>query len=244
MGPFLIGFGAGAFGALLGLGGGVLIVPALTGILRLSQHDAHGTSLVAVALTAVVGSLTYAAGGSVDWVAAVLLAATAMLAARLGARATRRLQARTLRRVFGAFLLGVAFLLPFKHQLPHVRAGGAGMLSWVILLLAGGLAGFLSGLLGVGGGTVMVPALVLGDGLDQHLAQGTSLAAMVLPSLIGAYTHWTLGHVRRKVVPGLLAGVLLGAYLGGRLALGIPEFLLRTLFAVILVWMALRYLRA
>jgi len=241
--PFVIGLLAGAFGALLGLGGGVLIVPMLVAILKLSQHEAHGTSLVAVSLTAIVGAIAYALGGSVDWTAAFLLAVTAVLFARLGARFTRRLKGRSLRKIFGVFLLITALLLPFKQHLPHVRAGGAGALSWVILLLAGGLAGFLSGLLGVGGGTVMVPALVLGGGLDQHLAQGTSLAAMVLPSLIGAYTHWSLGHVRRDVVPGLLLGVLIGAFLGGRVALGIPEETLRTLFAVILVWTGLRYLR-
>jgi len=240
---FFAGLFAGAFGALLGLGGGVLLVPLLAGPLGLSQHEAHGTSLVAVSLTAVVGSLAYALGGAVDWKAAAWLAATAMVAARYGARATRRLSRRALRRIFGLFLLVFALLLPFKHRLPHVRAGGAGALSWAILLFAGGLAGFLSGLLGVGGGTVMVPALVLGGGLDQHLAQGTSLAAMVVPSLVGAYTHWTLGHVRRDVVPGLLLGVAVGAFLGGQVALGIPEATLRTLFAVILVWMGLRYLR-
>jgi len=239
----LIGFLAGSFGALLGLGGGVLIVPMLAGILGLSQHQAHGTSLVAVSLTAVVGSLTYALGGAVDWYAALLLAATAMAAARFGARLTSRIDGRSLRRIFGAFLLLVAMLLPFKHQLPHVRAGGAGLLSGVILLLAGGLAGFLSGLLGVGGGTVMVPALVLGGGLDQHLAQGTSLAAMVLPSLVGAYTHYRLGQVRTEVLPGLLLGVVLGAFVGGRVAISIPELALRWLFAVILVLMGVRYLR-
>ncbi len=241
--PFLIGFAAGGFGALLGLGGGVIIVPALTAFLKLPQHQAHGTSLVAVSLTAVVGSLSYALGGSVKWPAALLLTVTAMGAARLGAGYTRRLDARALRRFFGVFLLVVAMVLPFKHQLPHVRAGGAGALTWVLLLLAGGLAGFLSGLLGVGGGTVMVPSLVLGAGLDQHLAQGTSLAAMVLPSLIGAYTHFSLGHVRREVVPGLLLGVITGAFLGGRVALALPELGLRLLFAGILVWMGVRYLR-
>jgi len=229
---------------LLGLGGGVLIVPLLVSVLKLSQHEAHGTSLVAVSLTAVVGSITYALGGAVDLTAAFLLAVTAILAARAGAKFTQKLKAATLRKIFGVFLLITALLLPFKHQLPHVQAGGAGVFTWIILLFSGALAGFLSGLLGVGGGTVMVPALVLGAGLDQHTAQGTSLAAMVLPSLMGAYTHWSLGHVRRDVVPGLLAGVILGAYLGGRIALGIPEHILRALFAVILLWTAMRYLRS
>ena len=89
----------------------------------------------------------------------------------------------------------------------------------------------------------MVPVLVLGAGLSQHLAQGTSLAAMVFPSLVGAYTHWRLGHVRSELLLPLLFGVFLGAFLGGKVALGLPEAGLRLLFAVILLLMSLRYLR-
>ena len=240
---FAIGFLAGGFGALVGLGGGVIMVPLLVGWARLDQHRAHGTSLMAVAGTAIVGGLSYALGGSVDYTAAALLTATAMMTARLGARYTRQLDARSLRRIFGSFLILTAFLLPFKKQLPHVVAGGAGALSWIVLLGAGGLAGFLSGLLGIGGGTVMVPALVLGAGEPQQLAQGTALMAMILPSIIGAYTHGRMGHLDRRIAPGLLLGIVSGAFLGGQLALGIPEGILRWIFAVVLLWTGLRYLR-
>ncbi len=240
---FLIGFLAGSFGALVGLGGGVIMVPLLVGWARLEQHRAHGTSLMAVAGTALVGGASYAVGGSVDYLAAALLTGAAILTARFGARFTRRLNAQSLRRIFGIFLVLTAFLLPFKQQLPHVAKGGAGALSWFVLLGAGGLAGFLSGLLGIGGGTVMVPALVLGAGVPQQLAQGTALVAMILPSLIGAYTHWRMGHVDRRIAPGLLGGIVLGAFLGGQMALGMSEGILRWIFAVVLLWTGLRYLR-
>jgi len=239
---FFIGLIAGSFGALVGLGGGVIMVPLLVGWARLDQHRAHGTSLLAVAGTALVGGTSYALGGRVDYFAALLLTVTAMATARFGARYTRRLKARSLRRVFGGFLVLTALILPFKHQLPHVAAGGAGMLSGLLLLAAGGLAGFLSGLLGIGGGTVMVPALVLGGGLPQQLAQGTALAAMILPSLIGAFTHARMGQVDRETAPRLLAGIFLGAYTGGKMALGLPEGILRWIFAIVLLWTGLRYL--
>ena len=122
MRAFLIGLVAGGFGSLLGLGGGVLIVPALTGWLGLRQHQAHGTSAVAVAATAVVGAFTYASGGYVDYKAALLLTLGAVFAARAGARFSKKLSAKELRRAFGAFLLLVSLLLPFKDHLPHVRS--------------------------------------------------------------------------------------------------------------------------
>jgi len=241
---FWIGLIAGSFGAMVGLGGGVIMVPLLVGWARLGQHKAHGTSLFAVAGTATVGVISYAAGGRVDFVAAGLLSITAILAARYGAAYTKRLNAKKLKQIFAYFLIITALILPFKGQLPHVADGGAGALSWAILLIAGALAGFLSGLLGIGGGSVMVPALVLGAGLPQQLAQGTALAAMILPSFIGAFTHWKLGHVDRQIAPGLLLGIVIGAYTGGQFALSIPEGILRWIFAVVLLWTGVRYLRS
>ena len=241
---FWIGLIAGGFGAMVGLGGGVIMVPLLVGWARLDQHRAHGTSLFAVAGTATVGVVSYAVGGQVDFVAAGLLTITAMLAARYGAAYTKRLNATRLKQIFAYFLILTALILPFKSHLPHVASGGAGATSWVILLIAGALAGYLSGLLGIGGGSVMVPALVLGAGLPQQLAQGTALAAMVLPSIIGAYTHWRLGHVDRKIAPPLLLGIVIGAFFGGQFALSISEGILRWIFAVVLVWTGVRYLRS
>ena len=89
----------------------------------------------------------------------------------------------------------------------------------------------------------MVPGLVLGAGVPQQTAQGTALVAMVLPSVLGAYTHWRMDHIDRGVAPGLMAGIVLGAFLGARLALGIPEGILRWVFAAVLLWTGLRYLR-
>jgi uncharacterized membrane protein YfcA len=66
---------------------------------------------------------------------------------------------------------------------------------------------------------------------------------MILPSLIGAFTHWRMGHVDRPTAPGLLAGIVLGAFLGGQAALAVPEGILRWIFAAVLLWTGLRYLR-
>jgi uncharacterized membrane protein YfcA len=240
---FLIGLVAGVFGGLVGLGGGVVMIPLMVGVLKLRQHEAHGTSLVAVAFTGLMGAFTYALEGSVDVGASLLLAATAILTSRYGAAYAHRLSERALKRAFGWFLILVSGLLLLKPYLPALGllATGAGRV--LTLLLIGGFTGFLSGMMGVGGGTIMVPAMVLLLGMGQHTAQGSSLLAMVPAGAVGAYTHYRLGNVNRALLPGLIPGVLLGTYLGGRLAHFLPEGALRVVFALVLVWTGLRYVR-
>lgn len=240
---FLIGALGGAFGGLVGLGGGVVMIPLMVGLLRLSQHKAHGTSLVAVFFTGLMGALTYGLQGSLDLKAALFLAATAILTARLGARYAHRLPEKDLKRAFGLFLLFVSFLLLLKPHLAPVGLVRGEVLEDLTLLLAGSLTGFLSGMMGVGGGTIMVPAMVLLLGMDQHTAQGTSLLAMVPASLVGASTHHRLGNVAPRLAAGLVPGVLLGTFLGGEAAHFLPENALRLVFAAVLLWTAGRYLR-
>lgn len=239
---FLIGFLGGGFGGLVGLGGGIVMIPLMVGLLRLSQHKAHGTSLVAVFFTGLMGTFTYGLQGSLSLKAALLLAATAILTARLGAHHAHGLPERDLKRAFGWFLFFVSFLLLLKPYLAPMGLVRGEVWEDLTLLLAGGLTGFLSGMMGVGGGTIMVPAMVLLSGMDQHTAQGTSLLAMVPASLVGAYTHYRLGNVDTLLAPGLVPGVLLGTFLGGEGAHFMPETTLRLVFAAVLLWTAWRYL--
>ncbi|MDT8436902.1 MAG: sulfite exporter TauE/SafE family protein [Gemmatimonadota bacterium] len=237
-----IGLVSGSFGGLLGIGGGVVMVPLLTGWGRLDQHSAHGTSLVGVVATGLVGAAVYGKGASVDWVAAGLLALGAVPATVFASRASVRIPAGTLQRGFGAFLLFTAALLPFKGAVP-VTGLLDGTAASVSLVALGVLVGALSGLLGVGGGAVMVPALALGPGFVQQLAQGTSLAAMIPSGAMGAAVHARVGHVRARAAVPLVAGIAAGSWAGGSFALGLPAPLLRAVFSVVLVWLGLRYLR-
>lgn len=239
----LIGFLGGAFGGLVGLGGGTVMIPLMVGILRLSQHKAHGTSLVAVFFTGLMGAFTYGLQGSLNGKAAFFLATTAILTARLGARYAHSLPEKDLKRAFGGFLLFVSLLLLLKPYLAPMGLVRGEILTDLVLLLAGGLTGFLSGMMGVGGGTIMVPAMVLLLGMPQHTAQGTSLLAMVPASLVGAHTHLRLGNVDPSLGLGLVPGVLLGTFLGGELAHYLPEGALRLVFAAVLFWTGWRYLR-
>jgi uncharacterized membrane protein YfcA len=106
---FLIGLLAGTFGGLVGLGGGVIMVPLLASVLKIGQHKAHGTSLVALVFTGLMGSVTYAVQGSIDILASALLASTAIFTARSGARFANALPDWKLKKAFGVFM----FLVPF-----------------------------------------------------------------------------------------------------------------------------------
>ena len=239
-----IGLTAGCFGGLVGLGGGVVMIPLMVGMVGLQQRQAHGTSLVALVFTGIVGAATYATRGKVDIEAAALLAVTATVTARFGAHYAHVLPEWKLKRSFGAFLIAIAVLLLARPWLGGASASAAPWVKAVVLLTTGVFTGFLSGMMGVGGGSIMVPAMVLLAGFPQVLAQGSSLLAMVPAGASGAYTHWRLGNVVRGLLPGLIPGILVGTIVGSSFALRLPETVLRLVFAAVLVWTGSKYLRA
>jgi len=241
---FAIGIAAGTFGGLIGLGGGVIMVPLLIGVLKLSQHRAHGTSLVALVFTAAGGALIYGLRGHIDWGAAAALAVTAVLTVRAGAHYANALPGWKLRRAFGVFLIFCSALLALKPYLPATFGEHPAYVNVVIFLVTGAITGFLSGMMGVGGGTIMIPAMVLLAGFGQHVAQGTSLAVMVPAGLTGAYAHHQLGNVAKNHLPGLIAGILLGTFCGGNIAGFIPDTPLRIVFIAGIVFMGWRYARS
>ncbi len=239
-----IGIAAGCFGGLVGLGGGVVMVPLMVGVAGLKQKQAHGTSLVALVFTGIVGAATYATKGQVDVVAAGLLAVTATVTARFGARYADLLPEWKLKRSFGAFLLVIAVILLARPWIAGVGGTAAPWVKPAVLLTTGLFTGFLSGMMGVGGGSIMVPAMVLLAGFPQVLAQGSSLLAMVPAGAAGAYTHFRLGNVVRGLLPGLIPGILLGTFVGSSFAVRLPEVVLRLVFAAVLVWTGSKYLKA
>jgi len=117
-----------------------------------------------------------------------------------------------------------------------------GLPVWKIIALValGGLAGASSGLLGIGGGVIMVPLLVVAFAYTQHMAQGTALAVMIPTALMGAYTYASAHKVSWAAALVMVVGAVIGARYGAMLALALPRELLRTLFALLLVGVAVR----
>src|SRR5512139_2945557 len=166
--PLFIGLLAGITGGVTGGGGGIVSIPLMVAFLKLDQHAAHGASLVALVFTGLVGAVTYGSNGSLDPVAAFLMAAAAVVTARAGARSAHALPEWRLKRAFGGYLLVVAVLMLLKPYLGTPPALTAGAARTIILLMTGAAAGFASGMMGVGGGAIMIPAMVLLAGFDQH----------------------------------------------------------------------------
>ena len=242
----LIGLAGGSLGGLVGLGGGVIMIPLLTSWMGLTQHAAHGSSLVAVLFTAVSGGAGYARQGAVDLTAAVAVAASAMLMARLGARASGRVSSARLQGYFGMFLVGVSLLLPVsRYLMAHVDSGTA--LPPVVVaaggLVIGVISGYLAGMMGVGGGAIVVPALVVGLGFPQHLAQGTSLIQMIPTAVSGIWTHHRLGHIQWHMAPWLGVGAIAGGWVGSVVAGWLPSATLRYVFSAFTLLMGVHYIR-
>lgn len=117
-----------------------------------------------------------------------------------------------------------------------------GMAWWEMLglVVLGAVAGGSSGLLGIGGGVIMVPALALIFGIGQRVAQGTALAVMIPTALVGAYTYASGRQVSWPIVAVMIVGSVIGARYGATLALALPRDVLKTLFALLMIVAAVR----
>jgi uncharacterized membrane protein YfcA len=113
----------------------------------------------------------------------------------------------------------------------------------LILLVIGTFTGVMAGMLGIGGGLVVIPALVMIMGMSQQAAQGTSLAMMLPPiGILAAYNYYKAGHVDIKFALLLAATFILGSYFGSKLAISIPQEALKKIFGVFLLLVAIKML--
>lgn len=234
-----IGLLAGLLSGLFGVGGGTVIVPFLVMLLRFDQRLAAGTSLAAIVPTATVGVISYAVHGSVAWIAALLLAAGAVVGAQIGTWLLPRLSLTVLRSAFVGFL--VAVIVSLFVVIPSRDAEL--VLTWLsgaALVVLGIVTGILSGLIGVGGGIIVVPALMVLFGTSDLVAKGTSLLMMIPTALSG-----TVGNIRRRNVD-LVAAAIVGiaacttTALGAWAAVLIDPVVANALFAAYLVVIAVQ----
>ncbi|MBD2340790.1 sulfite exporter TauE/SafE family protein [Calothrix sp. FACHB-156] len=113
----------------------------------------------------------------------------------------------------------------------------------VLCLILGLVAGMISGMTGIGGGIIILPALMFLLGFSQHLAQGTTLAVLVPPvDLLAAWTYYKQGDVDIKVATILCFGFILGSWLGAKIGISLPNEILNKAFALLLLLSAMRIL--
>jgi hypothetical protein len=237
----LVGVIAGFLSGIFGVGGGILIVPALVFTLGFDQRLAHGTSLAAVLPIACSGLVAYTVEGNVDWPVAALLAIGAVAGAVIGTHILHLLPHRTLGIAFAIFMIATAVRLLLDHSLAGGR-GPLGVLGGGALILIGIAAGILAGLLGVGGGIIMVPAMVVLYGIPTAVAKGTSLAVIIPTSIMGTWRNRKKRNADLPVAAAVGFAGVASSFPAGLIAAQMSDELSNTLFAILLTIVAIRLL--
>jgi uncharacterized membrane protein YfcA len=246
-----VGFAVGAAGGLVGLGGAELRLPYLVGVLLVVPRAAVPVNL-AVSLVTVLAALPTRLAGSdpaalLPWAAvATSVAIGAVVAAYLGAGWLRRIPDEALRRALGALLVVLGFVLLLEAALPLVPAGTLPPVPGIRLVagIASGLIiGTISSLLGVAGGEVIIPTLILGYGVPVNVAGTLSLLISLPAIIVGTLRYWRAGAfneaaLSKFVIGPLAAGALCGAPVGGWLAAAAPAALIKSILGGLLIWSA------
>jgi len=234
-----IGFTSGLLAGLFGVGGGIVMTPGVQVLLGAPAIVALATPLPAIFPTALAGALTYRRRGELDARAAAWLAGPGLVAAVAGAWLTEWMDTSLL-------LLATAILLGWQavrilRQTGEPQDRPSTEASVALLAVAGTVAGFVSGLLGLGGGLVIVPFLAGWLGMPLKRALGTSLLAIVALVVPGTIVHAALGHIDLGIFVALTVGAVPGARLGAGLALGARERTLRLAVGSFLLVIAVAY---
>jgi len=259
----LFGGVVGLVSGLLGVGGGIVMVPYLyllldapgwSGILVPSPYQAvvaHATSLFVIVPTALAGILAYHKSRLVMWRIALPMAATAVVASMAGVQVAIRLPPEVLKASFGAFLvLSGGNLLRSSRR----EGGGEGhtRTGFALAVLGGLIVGFVTSLLGVGGGIVAIPILIHLLRIDMKKVAATSLGIVVFSALVASGTYWFTGWNHPELPPGslgyifapvglaLLPGAVLTARFGARLNQRLNPRALKILFGLVFLMVGLR----
>jgi uncharacterized membrane protein YfcA len=232
----LVGLAAGALGGLFGVGGGLIIVPGLVLVAKLERRLAHGTSLAATLPIALASLSTYVVNGNVDWAVAPFMAIGTVTGAIIGTKLLTILPKRTITIVFIMTVLATAVRLFLATE----TTGRDNLTAWsaALLVVIGLATGTLSGLLGIGGGVVMVPAMVVLFGMVPVIAKGTSVGVIVPTAIMGTLRNRANANVDLKIAAVAGGCGVVSAIAGGIIAAGISSGLSNIMFGFLLLFVA------
>jgi hypothetical protein len=255
----LVGLAASSLGSLIGLGGGIIVVPALLYLAsfpafsHLTPQMAVGTSLFTMIFTGLSSTLAYMKRKTVDYKSGLIFLIGSGPGSILGAWVTEKLNLHFFNLSFGVLIIFVSIILLLKDKLkpiPFRKDKGIvrtftdndgktyeyGFNPYMGILISL-IVGFLSGIFGIGGGSLMVPTMMLVFFFPPHVAVATSMFMIFPTSIISSITHVTLGNVNwlyaLALVPGAWIGAKVGVYLNSKLNSKTIVLLLRVILVII-----------
>jgi uncharacterized membrane protein YfcA len=236
----IVGLAAGLLGGLFGVGGGLIIVPGLVSLAGMDRRLAHGTSLAATLPIAVASLLTYVSHGNVDWVVALFLAIGAIVGAVVGTTLLHIIPKNVLVILFVITVLATATRLAVSTD----STGRADLTvpMAAMLIVVGLLTGTLAGLLGIGGGVIMVPAMVVILGMVPVVAKGTSVAVIVPTAIMGTIRNRKKANVDLRVAAVVGGFGAVSAIVGGTISDRLSDHFSNIMFALLLVFVAITQL--
>lgn len=253
----LIGVFAGVLAGMFGIGGGVVIVPALILFAGFSITQANGTSLAALLLpVAIFAVISYYRAGYINIRISLLIACGLFLGVYFGSEIALTIPTNFLKLFYSIFLLYVSysFFNPKEFWKKHIlrqniisesppKEISDSKYPIYIYLIIGIFAGILSGMFGIGGGLIIVPVLMSLLKFDTKKAIGTSLGALLLPvGLPGVLVYYNAGDLNLGYAIPVAIGLLIGAIFGAKITISLPSIIVKRVYSLFLIIMSLSFI--
>lgn len=232
----LLGFSIGLSLGLLGGGGSILTVPALVYLVGQTPQAAVTTSLAIVGANSLMGASFHGTQGTLNWRIALTFGWVGMLTAFLASGFSKLLPPAVLLIAFAVLMLIIGVFLLTRKETVETNISEKPL--WVTLA-SGATVGLLTGVLGVGGGFLIVPALVVLVGLPMQMAVGTSLVVITMNSIAGLLGHINDGSFQPLLILVFTVSGLAGTFAGSRLAKYLPAKKLQSVFAFFVILLAI-----
>jgi uncharacterized membrane protein YfcA len=240
--PFFVFIGliAGVLGSMIGVGGGIIISPALT-FLGLSPPQVAGTSLFSVSSTSISSTIAYAKSKKIQYMLGIKMASLSIPGAIMGSYFSTSIDPGFFKVLLAIILVGTGIYLFYKKSLTSGNSLSYESI-WIKILFYSStfVAGIISSLFGIGGGVIFVPLMIMIIGLTMYLAAPTSQFILMITSLVGLITHIILGNPQYLPAVLLSMGAFAGAQVGSRLSSKLSEQKLRLILGITFIGIAFR----
>ena len=239
----IIGLGAGTIGSMIGIGGGILMTPALT-FMGLTPANIASTSLIAVASTSASSTVEYSKQKRIDYKLGLKMATLSIPGAIIGAFLSSEISLEYFKAYFAIILIFTGLYIIYRNSVLKVKPDTKPKSTFFYLLFFVGsfTAGIISSLFGIGGGIIFVPMMVILLRMTMLISGPTSQLTLLITSFAGVFTHVILGHPDYNHAISLAVGAFIGGQIGARLSRYVKENILQNLLSITLIGVAVKLL--